>query len=602
MRQHHDARPYVPAPRLCFLAVGLLLGFCAWVGQACAQGDGIDPVEDLQAALQAIRLEELTTPTDAVLNFRKETLQKKIARLKKVGDLRRALALEDWKTPIDNAARKEVADKIVERVQFVIDKGSPLARSAMAQLIAEIGPSIRSANPDDPKEGKAGFARTLTKQVVQLCKDPDVEVQQEALRALGNINARPSDAYPVFKEALEHGQVGAKRQAAAALSQMIRVVHFLQKRGRSVATNIESSRPEVIEVAEAAAAAASFGLSDADAQVRRLCLEAVDEAAKVATDMIREPESRKTFPPEGRPLSDDERKLIQNFQAALVADGKEIERLFLTFQKEAALIARDLRLNEPAIAGEALKALENIATARLRMVRLGLSVPTLSKAEEVQRRKQIATMDPMAYFFEDDHLDSITAQLRSPDASVRRTALEVLELLGEDAQRALPAIAGNLTDPDRFNRWAAARAIGNIGPRKALDAIPGLAAQLGDVDPNVRLQASATLEAMGPDAQGALPALIKAISEGDAEPRVAAMNVLLSIGPKYDRPAVPALIGCLGSTDPRVRRAAADVLGKLGPMAEDAIPALRRASEDDDQDVRINASEAILAILMSPHD
>ena len=67
--------------------------------------------------------------------------------------------------------------------------------------------------------------------------------------------------------------------------------------------------------------------------------------------------------------------------------------------------------------------------------------------------------------------------------------------------------------------------------------------------------------------------------------------------PRYkDRP-LSAWLEDLHSRDARVRRAAADVLGKLGPIAAAAVPALQAALEDDDQDVRINASEAILAIV-----
>jgi HEAT repeat protein len=51
--------------------------------------------------------------------------------------------------------------------------------------------------------------------------------------------------------------------------------------------------------------------------------------------------------------------------------------------------------------------------------------------------------------------------------------------------------------------------------------------------------------------------------------------------------------------DPKVRRAAAETLGKYGQLARNqaTIDALRRALGDEDQEVRINASEALLHIL-----
>jgi HEAT repeat protein len=587
MRPHHDLLRCPPGPRLGFLALGLLL----LAGTVALAQD--DPVDELQSAL-AIRLEDLTNPTEAVVNFRREYLQKKINNLHTIGQLRRALALEDWK-PMDTGMRKLVAERFTNAIQRVIQKGEPTARMAAANLIAEIGPTIRAVDPAD----RAGFTRSLTKQVIELAKDPVPEVQQEALRALGNINARPRDAFPVLVDSVEHAKLGSRRQAAAAFGQMVRVVGFLQKRGRTAA-GIESTRPEVIEVAEAAAAGASYGLADPDPLVRRYCLEAIDESAKATADMIPDPYSRKDFPPEGRPLSDDERKEIQATQGVVLREANELGKVFKAFQKEAPLLGRNLHAAEPAVISEAMRAVENVATARIRMIRRVISAPAVDKADETERRKLLTGLDPLAFFLEDNHLQSISRLVHAPDPRFRRTAVDILELLGEDAQRALPVLADALGDPDRFVRWASARAIGHIGPRQAPFAVPGLAKLLSDTDDNVRLAASATLEAMGAAAKDAMPALLKAIATGDAETRVAAMYILISIGAENDGPAVPALIESLGATDQRVRRAAADVLGKLGPIAAPAEAALRHALEDDDQEVRTNASEALLSILVPP--
>jgi HEAT repeat protein len=593
MWQHHGSLQCLSGSRLLLLTLGLLLGLSAWPSPAQAQ---IDPVDDLQQALN-LSLPDQTNLTDTIINFRRETLQKKIAKLKDIGQLRRALALEEWK-PIDTAMRKEVADKFIQKVQRVIEKGDPTAKMAVANLVAEIGPTIRSVDPNPPND-RAGFVRSLTPQLIELSKDPIVEVQQEALRALGNINPRPADVFKVLTDSLGRDKLGPRRQAAAALGQMVRVVGFLLKRGRTAA-GIESNKAEVIEVSRAAAAGASYGLSDLDPQVRRYCLEAIDEAARAVTDLIGDPIIRKEYPPEGRPLTDDEKKQVLDAQADVQRGETELKDVFKVFQQEGAAIAKQLYAAEPAVAAEAIKALEDIATARLRQLRRSLSVPLLSKADEVDRRKSLQAMDPMAFFLQDNHLEAISRLLRAPAPRLRRTAVEVLELLGDAARPALPAIADALADPDRFVRWGAARAIAYIGPREAPFAVEALGRLLCDDDDNIRLQAAVTLEAMGPIAQGALPALLKAITTGDAETRVAAIYVLVTMGAQPAAPAVPGLIESLTSTDPRVRRAAADVLGRLGPVAAPAVPALRKALEDEDQEARINASEALLSILTPP--
>jgi HEAT repeat protein len=585
----------LPGPRALLLGAGLLASLFASPQLSYAQDD---PVDDLQQAL-AIRLEDLTNPTDSVLTFRRENLKKKISRLHTLGQLRRALALEEWK-PIDVGTRKEVADRFINGIQKVIKTGDVTARMAAANLIAEIGPTIRSVDPAE----RAGFARSLTKQVVELTKDPDQDVQQEALRALGNINPLPKDAFNVLKSSLEHDQLGSRRQAASALGQLVRVVGFLQKRGRTAA-GIESTRPEVIEVAQAAAAGASYGLADKDAQVRRFCLEAIDESARASADMIQDPFQRKEFPPEGRPLSDEERKDLQGPlgpNATVMRELKELEGIFKAYQREMPLLARNLLSGDTRVATEAARALEDVAIARIRLFRRALSAPAVTKAEEETRRNEMKSIDPLAYFFTDSHLDDVVGLTRASLPQLRRSAVYILELMGNEARPALPALAQALNDTDRNVLWSAARAIGNIGPRQAPFAVPGLAKLLIHIDDNLRFQASATLEAMGPEARAAMPEIIKAITTWDSETRVAAMGILVTIGVAHDRPAIPALIESLGASDKRVRAAAAETLGKLAPIASDAVPALRHALEDEDQDVRMNASEALLAILTPPID
>ena len=50
-------------------------------------------------------------------------------------------------------------------------------------------------------------------------------------------------------------------------------------------------------------------------------------------------------------------------------------------------------------------------------------------------------------------------------------------------------------------------------------------------------------------------------------------------------PAVPALIDLLENGDVHDRRLAALTLGEIGPAAEDAIPALLEAVDDEDEGV-----------------
>src|SRR5205085_668197 len=116
---------------------------------------------------------------------------------------------------------------------------------------------------------RTGFARTLTPEVIQLTKDKDLGVRQEALRALGNIFPKPQDAVPVFKQALETEAPGPKTLAATGLGQMIRVVNHLQKRGRS-ATGVEANRGDVLDTTVAVLGVNRLGLQDKEGDIRGL--------------------------------------------------------------------------------------------------------------------------------------------------------------------------------------------------------------------------------------------------------------------------------------------------------------------------------------------
>lgn len=71
----------------------------------------------------------------------------------------------------------------------------------------------------------------------------------------------------------------------------------------------------------------------------------------------------------------------------------------------------------------------------------------------------------------------------------------------------------------------------------------------------------------------ALPALIAALKDPQADVRDRAAQALARMGPPAQE-AVPALVAALNDTDWRVRRSAARALGQIGPGAEAAVPAL----------------------------
>jgi HEAT repeat protein len=135
-----------------------------------------------------------------------------------------------------------------------------------------------------------------------------------------------------------------------------------------------------------------------------------------------------------------------------------------------------------------------------------------------------------------------------------------------------------------------AAAPGGLPPARA-DAVRPLAdlqRELGDPSPDVRARAAAALAA---HEQRAVPALTRALGDGEYRVRVSAAEALVRIGPG---PVVPAMVEALRSPQVPIRANAAVVLGALGGRAQAvAVPALARALKDDDARVRELAAEAL---------
>src|SRR5262249_43559124 len=90
--------------------------------------------------------------------------------------------------------------------------------------------------------------------------------------------------------------------------------------------------------------------------------------------------------------------------------------------------------------------------------------------------------------------------------------------------------------------------------------------ELKSWDSQARGKAAAAIGQLGPRAASAVPALIEALKDSDAQVRVEVSVALANIGPA----AVPALREALKSENRLTRMGAAFTLGQFGPKASDA--------------------------------
>ena len=131
---------------------------------------------------------------------------------------------------------------------------------------------------------------------------------------------------------------------------------------------------------------------------------------------------------------------------------------------------------------------------------------------------------------------------------------------------------------------------------KQKDAVPALAAALGDESVEVRVTVAEALGAIGEGAAPAVPALIHSLeSDEDEDVRANAAEALGLVGEPAAEPAIPALLKALKDAEPQVRAYSAWALGEIAYESKEAEDALAAAMEDDDEHVRTWAAEAFPA-------
>jgi HEAT repeat protein len=207
--------------------------------------------------------------------------------------------------------------------------------------------------------------------------------------------------------------------------------------------------------------------------------------------------------------------------------------------------------------------------------------------------------------------------------------LERLAVCSTRARDAAPALISLLKHNDSKVRYAAADALGRMGPA-ARPAVPAIAELLKTAGPHEQFHVFYAIENLGPDAKEALPALLELLKNFDdtLESRNI-FRVVGSLGP-HAKPAVPVLvellkrskfysaqevIGTLGQIGPDAREAVPEIinrlktvkdqrpdvplraLGLIGPDSKQAVPLITQYLEDESEGTRAWAAFALARIL-----
>ncbi len=229
------------------------------------------------------------------------------------------------------------------------------------------------------------------------------------------------------------------------------------------------------------------------------------------------------------------------------------------------------------------------------------------------------------------NVSQLGRDLSSPLVPVRRSAAEKLGQLGAPASSAVPALVETLRDDDDMVRRNSAWALGKI-KEPAAPIVAALVAKLkaGDDDWGVRHNTALALGWIGQPAVAPLRELLDApaawtrayatdallriaadraaaggeiiasvsrlLADDDVFVRSFAATLAGRIGAEAAE-TVPGLVALLDVPDAPPRINAIQALNQIGKPAVAAVPRIRRAlREDQDQWVRIGASQALLAM------
>jgi HEAT repeat protein len=192
----------------------------------------------------------------------------------------------------------------------------------------------------------------------------------------------------------------------------------------------------------------------------------------------------------------------------------------------------------------------------------------------------------------------LTAQLLRLRGSelepLQEAIIDTLGQIGSPARSALPTVAlaaGRSTDIDQ----AIKRAKTTILAATDSQDVGALTKQLQSADPSFRLRAAKALGAIGPAARFAVPDLVAALRDTDADVRRAAVAALQQISPeaRASEAVVRAIALDLRDPDATIRLLAVRSLGRFGRAAAVAAGDLEPLLTDPDPDVRRAASDVL---------
>lgn len=508
----------------------ILVTLISWLACGGSLLAGADPVKDLEEALSA-------RPPNPDLVYQMAN------QLYSLSDLSRAvdLALLQQNYP---RIYREILEKINQRINSIVDSGSPATRRAVAELIGQLGSSSNNLN-------QAYVQNRMWPNLQRLAHDKDSQVRQAALLAMGTVLPKYLPDYDrefLSKMSLEDlmviaAKVDVLRQAATIVQDAIRnsKLDELEKLKAPKLTLLELSLSDEVLIRQAVEnlmgkidvaqkelvklnKSKTVTLVPALAENLETGTPTEQQAAAKALAMVADELGREFSKVAliNSPYSTNGRGEVLAAVAAAVEKGIQADTGQVQFQSLLALqeltsVLKDKEKNptvlkivqpglndliksasfkkilispSPEMRVLALRSLENIARA------YGSPSPTVPVPSSVLQKKN-AAVQPVRFQQRQQpkHKGELFKSLQSaakevgktlnhPDIRVRLNAINFLEsMVAFEYPLGIDvakSLAERTEDRDNFVRWAAARAIGTLG-RKRLKVAPKLNKEQMDV-------------------------------------------------------------------------------------------------------------------------
>src|SRR5262245_10691656 len=482
---------------------------------------------------------------------------------------------------------------------------------AVTQLLSDQSANVR-AHAAHTLGGIGSAAKPSASALTNLVKDSDEIVRRQAVQALASIRPGADVMVPLVTRLIEDSDPAVKVRILQAVSEAgpaaipsLKKALTDEKAAYWACLILREMGPE----AEDAIPELTARLRNARPEVRReaaLALGAMRDAASSAAGEI-------------APLVSDEHaaeaatlalgqigKIPAAAEEKIRANAKSDKKLLSTVSlwtlarvhpedkalaREAAeqLVAR-LGDKDPFVRVSAARGLSALKLAPEILV--PIMEKALANADETTAHHAldaVAALGPAS-------VPRLVEYLKHP--KLRAQVAYALGQIGPPAAPATGDLAKLLSSNDTKTVTEAAVALAKIGPA-AVASVPALTAALKQSEcPNPHAIAFA-LGKMGPAAAAAKPDLMNQLGSKDQSVAVVAAWALTRVDPQSSDTAnkvVPVLIA--GHGDPRAesRQMAAETLGGLKSAAKAAIPALEKASSDENRAVRDAATEALRAI------